>query len=159
MITRKYGLSHHNLVNLSSSCKNFILKGDTDFITYLCEGSNHVPQQLWSPRSCTSWKSIWKLFCPIIHKTQGFPNKTLGFQLQNPGFCHKTLGFASKTLGFDTKPRVLWTKPRVFTTKPWVLFCYVYMFQNPGFHHKTLGFTLKYKIFCPKYNLTKIHSF
>ena len=102
---------------------------------------------------------LWKLFCPIIHKTQGFPNKTLGFQLQNPGFCHKTLGFASKTLGFDTKPRVLWTKPRVFTTKPWVLFCYVYMFQNPGFHHKTLGFTLKYKIFCPKYNLTKIHSF
>ena len=112
---------------------------------------------------------IWKLFCPIIHKTQGFPNKTLGFQLQNPGFCHKTLGFASKTLGFDIKPRVLLPKLRVlcetqgfasktqgFVTKPRVLWFFWITEQFPGFRftltkpkvlwrHKTLGFVISSK--------------
>jgi len=40
---------------------------------------------------------IWKLFCPIIHKTLGFVHETLGYQTQNPGFRNKTQGFARKT--------------------------------------------------------------
>jgi len=40
---------------------------------------------------------LWKLFCPIIHKTLGFVHETLGYQTQNPGFRNKTQGFARKT--------------------------------------------------------------